>query len=472
MLFSSTTFIYLFLPAVILVYYTVLRKRRFLQNVFLLAASLVFYAWGEPKFVFVMMASIAVTWLLGLALDRNRENRAAAKAIVCLGVCFHLGILFVYKYLGFTGSILQRMTGIRLNLPALAMPIGISFFTFQAMSYVIDVYRQKARVQTNLLNVGLYISFFPQLIAGPIIRYETVAEELTGRKENLDDFFGGFARFVMGLAKKVLLADSFAVLADQAFSTVRTAGTISFLFGWLGAVTFSLQSFFDFSGYSDMAIGMGRMFGFHFPENFNYPYIATSITEFWHRWHISLGTWFRDYLYIPLGGSRCSRWRSLLNLLVVWGLTGLWHGASLKYLVWGLMFFALLAMERSTGIGKWKGKAGCALGWVYAIFFILIGGVIFRARSLTDAYVYLKSLLWLNGNAFSDGLFSGWFRQNAVLLAVGAVLSTPAMRRLSERAGNRPAAQVLGAVGLCCLFVLTVAKVVSSTYNPFIYFRF
>lgn len=264
MLFSSTSFIYLFLPSVILIYYTILRKSRLLQNVFLLAASLVFYAWGEPRFVFVMMASIVINWLFGLMIDKNRDKRRLTKVLVSTDVLFNLALLFVFKYLGFAGQIFHGMTGIDPGLPEIALPIGISFFTFQAMSYVIDVYRQRGEVQTNLLYVGLYISFFPQLIAGPIVRYETIADEIKNRRETADDFFDGFARFVTGLSKKVLLANSFAVLADQAFLTISSKGSISVLFGWLGALAYTLQIFFDFSGYSDMAIGMGRMFGFHF----------------------------------------------------------------------------------------------------------------------------------------------------------------------------------------------------------------
>ena len=331
MLFSSTTFIYLFLPTVIFLYFVVFRKSRLLQNVFLLVASLFFYAWGEPKFVFVLMASIVVNWILGLAVDKVRERYLLAKLLVGIDVFINLSLLFVFKYLTFTCSLICDVTGTKSNLPSIALPIGISFFTFQAMSYVIDIYRKKGEAQKNLLYTGLYISFFPQLIAGPIVRYETIAKEITDRKETFDDFFNGFARFVTGLSKKVLLANGFAALADQVFDAVGAGNTISVLSGWLGAVAYTLQIFFDFSGYSDMAIGLGKMFGFHFLENFNYPYISTSITEFWRRWHISLGTWFRDYLYIPLGGSRCSRGRNICNLFVVWILTGLWHGANLTF---------------------------------------------------------------------------------------------------------------------------------------------
>ncbi len=399
MLFSSTTFIYLFLPIVVLFYY-LFKWNRLLQNILLLLASLVFYAWGEPKFVFVMMTSIIVNWLLGLIIDKKKRNKTAAKVMLGIDILFNIGLLFVFKYLTFTGSIFQSIIGTNLHIPQIALPIGISFFTFQAMSYVIDVYRQKGEVQTNLLYVGLYISFFPQLIAGPIVRYETIASEIKNRKESLNDFFDGFARFVVGLAKKVLLANSFAILADQVFNTVRDGGSISVMYGWLGAVAYTFQIFFDFSGYSDMAIGMGRMFGFHFLENFNYPYVSTSITEFWRRWHISLGTWFRDYLYFPLGGSRCSKGRNILNLFIVWALTGMWHGANLTFLVWGLMYFILLVIEKITGIHNNKGKIIRVFKWLYTILFVIVGWIIFRAESLSDAFVYLKSVFGLNGNTF------------------------------------------------------------------------
>lgn len=472
MLFSSTTFIYLFLPSVILIYYLILRKSRLLQNIFLLLASLVFYAWGEPKFVFVMLASILVNWLFGLIIDKNRSNTTIARVIIILDVCFNLGLLFVFKYLTFTGSLLQRLMGINLHIPQIVLPIGISFFTFQAMSYVIDVYRQKGEVQTNLLYVGLYISFFPQLIAGPIVRYETIADEIKNRKETVNDFFDGFARFITGLSKKVLLANSFAILADQVFDTVKVGGTISVLFGWLGALAYTFQIFFDFSGYSDMAIGMGRMFGFHFLENFDYPYISISITEFWRRWHISLGTWFRDYVYIPLGGSRCSKGRNILNLFIVWSLTGIWHGANLTFFFWGLMYFCLLVIEKMTGILSKKGRMLNVFKWLYTSFFVVIGWIVFRAESLYDAFVYLKSVFGLNGNPFIDGAFRGWFSQNIILFAIGMVLCTPVVKRFAQKAKDNTAAEVIRVTVLCCLFVLSVASLVSNSYNPFIYFNF
>ena len=472
MLFSSTTFIYLYLPLVILVYYTILRKSRTGQNVFLFLASLLFYAWGEPLFVLVMAASIIINWLFGIAVDKKRGNKRTARIMVGLDAAINLGLLFVFKYLNFTGSLLRDLTGIELELPSIALPIGISFFTFQAMSYVIDVYRQKGKVQKNPLYVGLYIAFFPQLIAGPIVRYETIAEEIKDRKETLEDFVNGFARFVTGLSKKVLLANSLAVLADRAFQMVKTGGNISVLFGWLGALAYTFQIFFDFSGYSDMAIGMGRMFGFHFLENFNYPYTAVSITDFWRRWHISLGTWFRDYLYIPLGGSRCSKRRNVLNLFIVWTLTGIWHGANLTFVIWGLLYSLLLLMERSTGILNKQEKVLTVFKWMYTMFFVVIGWVIFRAESLGDAWIYLKTLFGLNHNAFSDVFFAGYISEYALLFGIAGIICTPVLRHLSDKMGSHAAGKMVKVLGLFSLFVLSVAGLVSSNYNPFIYFNF
>ena len=328
------------------VYYGLLRKSRKLKNYFLTLASLLFYAWGEPKFVLVMLFSIFVNWAMGfmVAHNKNKDNLGMAKVAVAMTVVANLAILFIFKYLSFTASVVQQALGLSMTIPKIALPIGISFFTFQAMSYVLDVYRGKGMAQKNILNVALYISLFPQLIAGPIVRYETVAEEIENRKETWNDFLDGFTRFILGLSKKVLISNTLSVFADTAFSSI---GTVSVAGSWLGALCYTFQIFFDFSGYSDMAIGLGRMFGFHFLENFNFPYISRSITEFWRRWHISLGSFFRDYVYFPLGGSRVSKPRLIRNLFVVWLLTGIWHGANWTFLLWGIMYFILLTAENT-----------------------------------------------------------------------------------------------------------------------------
>lgn len=470
MLFSSTTFIYLFLPAALFFYYVVFRKSRKLQNVFLLLASLFFYAWGEPRFVLVMMASIALNWAAGGLINKFRDRKKLCRLLVAADAAFNLGLLFVFKYLGFAGELANGLLGAQLRLPQLALPIGISFFTFQAMSYVIDVYRGNVQVQKNILCVGLYISFFPQLIAGPIVRYETVADEIQNRRETADDLFDGFARFVVGLAKKVLLANSFAFWADGAFHAAAQGETLSVAYSWLGAIAYTLQIFFDFSGYSDMAIGLGRMFGFHFLENFDYPYISTSISEFWRRWHMSLGSWFRDYLYFPLGGSRVGKARMVFNLFVVWFLTGLWHGANVTFVVWGLMYFVLIAAEKLTGFDKRKGFG--VLKWLYTMLFVVIGWVIFRAESLRDAVFYIKSMFGLNANAVADSAFAGYFEQSAIVLAVGILLSAPVFPKLKEKVKPNLLLELLSAAALVGLFVLSVASLVSSSYNPFIYFNF
>lgn len=472
MLFSSTTFIYLFLPSVLFFYYVVFRKSRLLQNVFLFAASLFFYAWGEPKFVLVMIASIIFNWAMGLFVDKYRSKGKLCKVFIAIDIVFNLALLFVYKYLGFSSEIIGSLVDKDLGFLKLALPIGISFFTFQAMSYVIDVYRGHGVAQKNILGVGLYISFFPQLIAGPIVRYETVAEEIQNRKETLNDFMDGFARFVVGLAKKVLLSNSFGILADTVFDTVGSDADVSVAFCWLGAIAYTLQIFFDFGGYSDMAIGLGRMFGFHFLENFDYPYISTSVSEFWRRWHMSLGTWFRDYVYFPLGGSRVNNPRLIFNLFVVWFLTGIWHGANFTFAVWGLMYFVLITIEKLTGFDKKKGKFITPVKWIYTMFFVIMGWVVFRADSLTDAFAYMKNMFGIGTNSFVDGMFTGYFTQNVILILIGIILCTPVFKFLKDRVRSNIIADILNSLILVGLFVLAVSNLVSSSYNPFIYFNF
>ena len=474
MLFSSTVFIYLFLPAVLLIYYAFLRKHRTLTNIFLFVVSLMFYGWGEPKFVFAMMASIVANWFFGILVHRSvsKGNKKGAKiSVVCSCVC-NLGLLFVFKYLNFTENIICSVLRISPKLAEIALPIGISFFTFQAMSYVLDVYRGRGDVQKNILNVGLYIAFFPQLIAGPIVRYETVAYEINHRKENRADFFDGFARFIIGLAKKVLLANTFGILADKIFGVIPSGGVLSVGDAWLGAIAYTFQIFFDFSGYSDMAIGLGKMFGFHFLENFDYPYISKSVTEFWRRWHMSLGSWFRDYVYIPLGGSRVKRGRLVINLFVVWFLTGIWHGANLTFVVWGLMYFVLLTFEKLSGVFKDGGRVKEVSGWLYTMFFVIIGWVFFRSDSLSFAVRYISYMFGLNGNPVADGHFLGYLSQYAIMLISGALCSVPLFKNLWSKVNKNIFTDALHILCLAGLFILSVANLVSSSYNPFIYFNF
>ena len=396
------------------------------------------------------------------------------RLIIALTVIANLSILFIYKYLNFTAGIIENLTGADFGIPQIALPIGISFFTFQAMSYVLDVYRDKGAVQKNILNVGLYISFFPQLIAGPIVRYETVAEEILNRKETLDDFFNGFARFIYGFAKKVLLSNNFALVADMAFDSARDGNELSVAFSWLGAIAYTLQIFFDFGGYSDMAIGLGRMFGFHFLENFNYPYISRSITEFWRRWHMSLGTWFRDYVYFPLGGSRVNKPRLILNLFTVWFLTGLWHGANWTFIVWGLMYFVLLVIEKLTGFyQKDKTIFSKILLSIYTLFFVIMGWVVFRAESMTDAINYIQTMFGFGASSFVDPLFLQCLQQLSVWLVIGIVLSTPIVPYLKKKLPqNNIVLDILYIVFMVVIFVIATSSIVSSSYNPFIYFNF
>lgn len=472
MLFASTTFFFLFLPAVLIIYYGLLRKSLALKNLFLTIVSLIFYAWGEPKFVLIMLLSIVANWFFGIGVARYMEtNKKLAKAVVAAAVVFNLFTLFIFKYLSFTAGIISDIFGVSSPVGQIALPIGISFFTFQAMSYVIDVYRGQGTYQKSIMNVGLYISCFPQLIAGPIVRYETVAYEIENRKETVDDFLDGFARFVVGMAKKVLIANNLALCADHAFGAVNELTVAA---SWLGAVCYAFQIFFDFCGYSDMAIGLGKMFGFHYLENFDYPYISRSITEFWRRWHISLGTWFRDYVYIPLGGNRGSKLRMVFNIFMVWLLTGIWHGANWTFIVWGLMYFVLLIVEKFTGLNKWKtGKVGSFLRWGYAMFFVLMGWVLFRAESLSQAWLYIKTMLGFGARPLTNDLFWPELKSVWVFLVVAAVFSTPIASRISQRIDrNKALPQILYNVVLIVLLIAVLASIVSSSHNPFIYFNF
>ena len=473
MLFSSATFILYFLPITLIVYYGILKKWRVAQNVFLTFASLFFYAWGEPKFVLIMLLSIIMNWALGLAVSgfKAKNSKLGTRLIIALTVIFNLSILFVFKYLTFTGNVFADLFNLSVDIPKITLPIGISFFTFQAMSYVLDVFRDNGEVQKNPLNVGLYISFFPQLIAGPIVRYETVAYEIRNRKETLNDFFDGFSRFIIGMAKKVLLANSFSIFADAAFNNIDG---LSVLGGWFGAICYTFQIFFDFGGYSDMAIGLGKMFGFHFLENFNYPYISLSISEFWRRWHISLGTWFRDYLYFPLGGSRVKKPRLIFNLFVVWFATGVWHGANWTFIVWGLMYFVLLAFEKFTGFDRRKSKPfGNVFRWIYTIVFVILGWVIFRADTLADAWQYIGVMFGVNSNGIGDATVLQNVINCWIYLLFAILFSTPVAPKIKEKFNcNKPVLQISKSIIIILLFVLSFASVTSSSHNPFIYFNF
>ena len=465
MLFSSSVFLFLFLPVVLLVYYLPLRRWRQGQNVFLLLASLGFYAWGEPWFVLVMLGSILANYGFGLWVDAcKRAGRTCAPPLVT-ALAVNLGILFVFKYLTFTLGILNRL-GAAFVIPGIELPIGISFFTFQALSYVLDVHRDRGEVQRSPLKVGLYISFFPQLIAGPIVKYETVAQQIDHRKEIWADFSAGCSRFIVGLGKKVLLSNQLAVVADRAFGQ---GDGLPASFAWLGALCYTLQIYYDFSGYSDMAVGLGRMLGFEFMRNFNYPYIAKSVTEFWRRWHISLGTWFRECLYIPLGGNRVSKPRLFFNLLVVWAATGIWHGASWNFLIWGLYFAVLLILEKAF-LGKLLQKLPAALQHLYTLFLVLVSWAIFAVEDFGHMGAYLKAMFGLGGGLTNDNV-SYYFFSFLPMLIIAAVASTPLAAKLWKRLPEKPRLALLPILLLAGL-VFSTAYLVDATYNPFLYFRF
>ncbi len=370
MLFSSMTFLYFFLPAAVILYY-IFPSRRW-RNSVLLIFSLIFYSWGEPRYIALLLGEAALAFICGILIEKygddKRKSRAAAAGMIAVSV----GCILFFKYFNFFVGSVENIIGRDFAIAEIALPIGISFYTFQILSYVIDIYRGEVAAQRNLFDFLLYVTFFPQLIAGPIVRYKTIEREIEGRRERRGDFTGGFRRFAAGLAKKVLIANNVAIAADYIFG-VKGAGTSAL---WLAALCYTLQIYFDFSGYSDMAIGIGRMFGFHFAENFNYPYISCSITEFWRRWHISLSSWFRDYVYIPLGGNRVGKVRHMANILIVWALTGFWHGASWNFILWGLYYGVLLLIEKYALKNTLK-RLPKAAGWIYTAFLVMIGWVIF-----------------------------------------------------------------------------------------------
>ncbi|WP_312649542.1 MBOAT family O-acyltransferase [Aminipila sp.] len=471
MLFSSLIFISCFLPIVLLLYYTVFRFSRKLQNIFLLAVSLGFYAWGEPKFVFILIASVIVNWVFGLIISKIRTNKIKAKITIAIMLIYNISIIFVFKYLMFTMENIQNITGLEFKIPEILLPIGISFFTFQAISYVIDVYRERGQAQKNPLNVGLYIAFFPQLVAGPIVRYETVAEQIQNRKENFDDISAGVCRFLVGFSKKVLLANNLALVADKAFKLLGT-DDLSLSMAWLGAICYTLQIYYDFSGYSDMAIGLGKMFGFHFDENFNYPYISKSTTEFWRRWHISLGTWFRDYVYIPLGGSRVdNKKRLIFNTFMVWFLTGLWHGANWTFICWGLLYFVSISVEKAVGLDKMQTHT--MLRHIYTMLLVMFGWVLFRAENISDALIYLKTMFIPGDSGFLDAEAIVCTKEYIVFLFFGILFARPFAKKLAKtKLAKTKVAQILYVIALMGLFLVSISYLVKGAYNPFIYFNF
>lgn len=469
MLFPSEIFLFVFLPVVLFVYYALLRKNIVLKNIFLLAASLFFYAWGEPKHVKLMIITILLNWLFGILVDSFRDNKILSRTIMVFMVAVNLMILGWFKYSAFVVDQTNIIFHTNFEVPDVKLPIGISFFTFQAMSYVIDVYRGKGKVQKNPLWVGLYISLFPQLIAGPIVRYETIADQIQNRKENLDDFTSGVTRFCIGLGKKVLIANNVAVVADHAFELlINGAFEASVAMAWLGAISYTLQIFFDFSAYSDMAIGLGKMFGFHFEENFNYPYISKTVSEFWRRWHMSLQTWFRDYVYFPLGGSRVSKPRMVFNMFVVWALTGIWHGANWTFLAWGLLYFVLLTFEKLSGLSKknyWWGH-------IYTMVFVIIGWVIFKSVDLQSAYVYVKAMFGFGAKGIIDKSVWAYISQYWIFYVFALIGCAPVAPWIDKKLNKNKVWNVVYAAIVMVVLVVSASYIINNAYNPFIYFNF
>lgn len=466
MVFSSTIFLCVYLPLVLLGYYICPKKGR---NLFLLIVSLVFYAWGEPKYVFLMIFSILVNYIFGRLMDKNRGRQKRMKLLLVLSVVIDLGLLSVFKYTDFIITNVNAIFGSSFDLLNIALPIGISFYTFQAMSYTIDVYRNDVRVQKNLIDFGMYITMFPQLIAGPIVRYADVQDQLADRSVTTADFSEGVMRFVVGLGKKVLLANQMGAVWSEIYAL---GGDVSALMAWTGAIAYTFQIYFDFSGYSDMAIGLGRMFGFKFPENFRYPYQSVSITDFWRRWHITLSTWFKEYLYIPLGGNRCGLARQALNLLIVWSLTGFWHGAGWNFVMWGLYYFVILFIEKLFLL-KALDKLPKLFRHVYALLLIVIGWVIFASDDVSVLLPYLGSMFGANGAVGGMDVYTLFTK--AVLLIICCIASTELPKKLflsATGAMNEKAAFTIKSVMTIALLALSMILLIGDSYNPFLYFRF
>ncbi|MEG2893244.1 MAG: MBOAT family O-acyltransferase [Clostridium sp.] len=471
MVFSSLIFLFIFLPFVLVGYFTL---RNSYRNYFLLFVSLFFYAYGEPSYVLVMLSSILANYIFGILVSNT--NLIYRKISIILAVTFNLGMLGVFKYSGFIIENINEFLGTSLQSPNVSLPLGISFFTFQALSYVIDVYRMEVKPQRNIFDLALYISLFPQLVAGPIVRYQTVADEIKSRKHSIEGFSEGVNRFMIGMFKKVLIANPLGGIADSVFALPTQ--DISLATTWIGILAYSLQIFFDFSGYSDMAIGLGKMFGFNFLENFNYPYISKSVSEFWRRWHMSLGSFFRDYVYIPLGGNKVGPIRLYFNLFVVWMLTGFWHGAAWNFIAWGLYFGLFIALEKAF-LGKLLKRVSPIISHTYLLLIVIIGWVFFRAPDFTYAINYIKNMLGIGVNALYDNLTIIYLHDSYIVFILGILFSTPIVKYIKNIILkkkpvliNNVGFYILQSSVYIALFLLVIITLVNSSYNPLLYFRF
>ena len=471
MLFSSITFLFAFLALVLILYFIVPRK---LKNPVLLIFSLVFYAWGEAVYIVLMLASIIVAYLTGIFADRQRANASKKGALfsLILAIVWNMGLLFFFKYTDFFISNANSMFGFNIKLLGLSLPIGISFYSFQTLSYVIDVYRGEVRAQKNIITLATYVSLFPQLIAGPIVRYQTIEDQLNYRNESVEQFADGVKRFVIGLGKKVILANNIGFLFSEVSGTPMSQMSVTA--SWLGILAYTFQIYFDFSGYSDMAIGLGKMFGFDFLENFNYPYISKSITEFWRRWHISLSTWFRDYVYIPLGGNRKGKVRQCVNIMIVWFLTGFWHGANWNFMIWGVYFGVLLLLEKLL-IGKGLAKLPSIFQHIYALIFIVIGWGIFAFEDTTQLIGNFKNMFFISDLPLVNDKAVMWLTQYALTFVVLIIASTPLFKHIGEKLSvkaPRLYGWVLEPAAVVAILVVSTAYLAGNSFNPFLYFRF
>lgn len=463
MLFTSISFLYYFLPIVIILYFIVPKK---FKNFILFLSSIFFYFCGEPIYTFLMIGEIFIAYVGARYLEKHRK-----KSILVSLLAIHIGALGLFKYSDFTINNINQIFGSKIPLLKLALPIGISFYTFQIISYVVDVYRGKVKAQKSFLKLATYVSLFPQLIAGPIVRYETIEKELDNRTSNFENFAYGVRRFVIGLGKKVLIANMLGELCDV-FSTTNEK---SVLFYWIFAISYSLQIYFDFSAYSDMAIGLGRMFGFHFLENFNYPYISKSITEFWRRWHMSLSSWFRDYVYIPLGGNRNGTIILVRNIFIVWALTGIWHGANWTFVIWGLMFGIMLIIEKLF-LTKHLEKMPSILQRIYVLFTVMISFIIFNANSIVEAWNNIIGLFGANGESLINASTVYYLKSYSAVLVIAIIGSTPLLKNIIEKLKTKTNANkiinLLEPIAMASILIIVTAYLVDNSYNPFLYFRF
>ena len=471
MVFSSLEFLLLYLTVTLLLYFIVPLK---LRNIVLLVVSLIFYGWGEPVYMFLMMFTIVVDYIFGMLVEKSllKNDRKHAKMHMIIAIVINLAILGFFKYFNFFIENLRLIPGLQFMQPieALSLPIGISFYTFQALSYVIDVYRMDTPAQKNIASFGAYVTLYPQLIAGPIVRYKDVDDQLNEREHSVALFAEGTRTFIAGLCKKIFLANMVGQLWES-FKAVPS-NELTVVGAWIGMICYSFQIYFDFSAYSDMAIGLGKMIGFRFLENFNYPYISKSITEFWRRWHMSLGTWFRDYVYIPLGGNRCSKWKQLRNIFVVWFLTGFWHGASWNYILWGLYYFALLMIEKLFLLKKLE-KAPAFVQHLYTLFFVLFGWLLFVFEDLGAGMVYLGNMFGIGGGGFIGALDIYNLLRNLIFFVILVIAATPLPKKIYQKLTEKYEAAKIAFAGVGIVGVLmSLAYLVDSTFNPFLYFRF